>query len=295
MSLFNRLLIAADLSDMDDHLFGFTQQLIEKAGAEKIYPVHIIPDFTQPEKPILEFHKRFTMGAPVDEKARELLEKQVEGYFADMDVELAVEVVEGRPYRKLLHMAEAKEVNLVVAGVKRNSEHSGITAKRLARHLACDLLLVPEKQNGAIDRLVVPIDGSDNSARALQFALRLRRSLNLETQVEALHVVHMLPAAHYYGIGEMEELRQMVKEGAEKTCQDFLKQYEFDESDVALQIVSEDNHSTAEIIHNYTHLSNTTLLIIGAQGHSALSSFVFGSVTEAVVDRIRKVPLMIIR
>lgn len=65
--LFNRVLIATDLSSIDISLLKACNELIDIIGIKKIYLVHIIPDFNAPENENLNFHKLFSINYPVDE------------------------------------------------------------------------------------------------------------------------------------------------------------------------------------------------------------------------------------
>ena len=117
----------------------------------------------------MEFHKLFAPEYPVDEKIRDKIALDVQDTFESLKgIDLSIEVREGAPYEKLIHWTDVKDVDLLVVGQKQTSEGSGITAKRVARKSKCNVLFIPEKASSDISNILVPIDFSDNSAKAFK-------------------------------------------------------------------------------------------------------------------------------
>ncbi|MEM9921722.1 MAG: universal stress protein [Bacteroidota bacterium] len=292
---FHRVLIAADLTEMDQHLLDFSTSLLSAGHSKKVYALHIIPDFTKPKKTILDFHQRFTTGVPVDEKVRSMLKAQFEDGLKALDVSFDIEVVEGKPYQKLVHMAKVKEVGTVIAGVKRQSAGSGITAKRLARKLQCNLLLVPETASKSIKRLVVPVDFSDNSARALWLALALQKTFDTEVKIDLIHVMQLLPLSNYYNFSNNMEYRRLMRENTQREAADFMSKHQLEGENIKLRILEDEEGHTVGQIDDFAQKATDAMLIMGAKGHSALEGLFFGSVAEGLVDRLENYPLLIVR
>ena len=59
---------------------------------------------------------------------------------------------------------------MLVVGKKEVSEGSGITARRVARNAACNILFLPVNSFQEVEHLIVPIDFSSNSLQALHTA-----------------------------------------------------------------------------------------------------------------------------
>jgi nucleotide-binding universal stress UspA family protein len=178
MALFSRALLALDLSETDDTILRYFAYLQPIMQTRQVYFLHIMPDFINPQKEEAVFQKLFNPEHPIDEKMREEITGQVEKQFGKLkNISLAVEVIEGKPYEKLIHWTKVKDIDLLVTGIKKVSEGSGITPRRVARHSECSILFVPREAALSVQRILVPMDFSENSLRALRTAIDLSREV----------------------------------------------------------------------------------------------------------------------
>ena len=129
MQIFSRVLLALDLSEMDQRLMKYVAGHSRIFGMEKFYFVHIMENFIMPRNVDVQFQKLFAPEHPIDEKVRDKLLLDIKQAFGGLpQAEYSVEVIEGKPYEKLIHWTKVKEIDLLVAGKKAISEGSGITA-----------------------------------------------------------------------------------------------------------------------------------------------------------------------
>ncbi len=292
---FPRALVALDLSEMDEHILSYFAVIHPIWGIEKAYFLHVMPDFSAPKSMDVAFQKLFAPEYPVDERVRDRLAAAVQAHLGEtMHIALSVEVVEGKPYEKLVHWTKVKEIDLLVVGQKPISEGSGIAARRVARHASCHLLFVPAQAATCIQHIVVPVDFSENAVRALQTALALRQRLP-EAQITALHIIENPPYT-YYGARETDAgFVGMLKEAAANAFQLMLQRHEIEAS--SIETVSEINYSGSIGTHlkEYVDTKPVDLVIIGAQGHTTFHNLIFGSVTERLVDACKTKPILVIR
>lgn len=289
---FKRVLIASDLSETDDLLMSFVQQLSKQMKIEKVYLSHIIPNILVPAGSEVEFHKLFTAGYPLDEKVRDVLVGKSLDYFDQKEIDVEVEVVEGKAYTKLLETIKEKEIDLLVVGNKSQSEGSGITARRIARKVGCSVLFVPQTPVKKINRVLVPIDFSDYSGNALKTALELGKN---QWEVSAMHVVNLLRSDQYYGITLNPEFRQTMVDKAWEAFHDFQKKMGLPDADFEKEVVINNFTNVAAQIKNYLKDKDYDLIVIGARGHSVFESFLLGSVAETFVNTFVEKPILIIR
>lgn len=295
MTAFRRVLIALDLSLMDEKLLDFVGSMVNVLEIKKIYFVHITPDFNIPKQVDVEFHKLFAPEYPIDEKIRDKIALDVEASFGDLKgVDLSIEVREGSPYEKLIHWTEVKEIDLLIVGQKEVSEGSGITAKRVARKSKCNVFFVPEKTTNNIKHILVPIDFSIHSAKALRQALELRETLT-DARISCLYVVD-LPIDDYYSRSlENVGYKAVLMEAAHTAYSNFMEENNFDPGMVEPVFIENYFQNTAQHIYEYTTQHPCDLIMMGAQGHTAFQNFLYGSVTERLVEKCKEKPLLVIR
>jgi nucleotide-binding universal stress UspA family protein len=294
MKPIKRAVIALDLSDVDAGILRMTNMAKDLFGLHKLYFVHIIPNFATPTNPDLVFHAKFSTDIPVDEAVKQKLELEIDKHLKVKKGEAAIEVIEGKPYQKLAHWAEVKNADLLVFGKKKKSSGSGITARRAARQVACNLFLIPENPPSTINRILVPMDFSDNSVRALEQALRVKKQYP-KAEIQVVHLIRTFTADHYYGLSQAVSYWAEASQAARKAYDDILKKLELPEAEAPIVFLDDHYGNVFRHLWEYAEEQQPDLVIMGAQGHSAVHHFLYGSVTEDFVDYCEGIPMLIVR
>lgn len=297
MDTFRRVLVALDLSTMDDRLLKYIAMIAPVLALRKLYFLHVMPDFSMPKNSDIEFHKLFAPEYPVDEKVRDKIAFDVQETLGDISgFDFKIEVVEGNPYEKLIHWTSVKEIDLLIVGHKAVSEGSGITPKRVARRSGCNVLFVPFAWRETIKKVLVPIDFSDNSLRALHTALELKDHMDGEPEVGCIYVVDMPPADYYIRPFYESGYRQVLMDSAQKAYYNFLSENNIDDKLLAKPVFLSNDYSNVAIhLNEYVENDDIDLVIMGAHGHTAFEKFIYGSVTEKLVEKCKHVPILIVR
>jgi nucleotide-binding universal stress UspA family protein len=126
--------------------------------------------------------------------------------------------------------------------------------------------------------ILVPVDGSDNSYRALDAALILSEKLG--SNITVIHVMEQFPITH---IGS-EKLLSEVLEAYKKENQDILSKC----TEIAIQkgltiktLLLEGN--PASVILDYSKKEKFDLLIMGSRGLGKFKELILGSVSGKIV------------
>ncbi len=295
MQKFRRILVALDLSSMDQHLLQYLAAQEEMLGIEKAYFVHIMPDFAVPENVEVEFQKLFAPEYPVDEKVQDKIGFDIQETFGENTaLEYSINVIEGKPYEKLLHWVEVKEADLLVVGKKEVSEGSGVTAKRVARNSKCSTLFIPAGPPLNVTNIIVPMDFSAHSLHALQAAKALQ-ARNDEATIQGLYIVDLPPEEYYSRSKPGKGYRGILMESAQTAYDSFIREHNIDEEGLKMNFVENTRGDIAAHIQQFALEKEGSLIIMGARGHSPFETFLFGSVTEKLAERIKGVPLLIVR
>lgn len=96
-------------------------------------------------------------------------------------------------------MAE-KNIGLLIVGQKQETRGSGITARKLANNARCHVLFVPGIALREGQRLLVPVDFSEGSAKALHLALEWK-SRQEGIEVTVLHITDLLATGYSSSTG----------------------------------------------------------------------------------------------
>ncbi len=285
--------VAVDLSKTDDKVLRYIKFLANELNIKKLNLIHVIPSILSPGNADWEMHEILGPGFNLRDKIKGQLLTKTDFLF-DNGVSAEVEIVEGNPYREMIATAEKLKSNLVVVGRKEKSEGSGITAQRIARNFSGHVLFVPPDAPLKITRISVPVDFSDNSARAMEMALDLAGKVK-NCSVRCVHIVNTSPANYYLDLKTRNRLDTQFMQSSKEAWEDFIEKNDFKKFDVPIDFVQNFNESSSKILSNYFNNQHSDLVVMGAKGHTAFENFLYGSVTEKFVDSFNDCPVMIVR
>jgi len=132
------------------------------------------------------------------------------------------------------------------------------------------------------DRLLVPVDGSDESVRALEQAVALARTVDASIHVLTVVDVEELETAADVD-PSLEAAASMLEESLEAV----------DSSDLPTTTAVE-RGVPDEAIRTYAEENAIDMVVMGTHGRTGVRRFVIGSVTEKVV-RLSDVPVLVVR
>jgi len=132
-----------------------------------------------------------------------------------------------------------------------------------------------------LEKILVPVDGSPHSRRALEIACSI--SEKFEGQIYVLHVVPMISSPTPYGDVAADQPYLALEEAGEKILQDCKKFAKDLGCDVEILIARGD---PAEQIINTAIESNVDLVVMGRRGIGGIKRLLLGSVSDKVVQHL---------
>ncbi|MCC6139679.1 MAG: universal stress protein [Nitrospira sp.] len=219
-------------------------------------------------------------------------------------ISLQTRIATGIPCEEILAAVEAEDSELVVVGTKGKSGLAhvllGSTAERVIRTVPCPVLTVRADTDEAspgktglcegigLDRILVPVDFSDCSLEAVEYAARIAQ--RYRASLTLLHVREPVS----YGLdftllpsGKQEEMREhmMVRLGEMTRAL----------AEVNIQAGSQMRGGTpVESILDSARTIPADLIVMGTHGRQGLSHALSGSVAEAVLRQSR-CPVLTVR
>jgi len=289
MNSFRKILVSLDGSTFSEAALKAVAPLLEHS-AEPLELLRLVPPLplASPLRPI-----RTGQGVQIDENlatARAYLTKVAEGQEAP-GVEFETHAAVGDPASGILDRAAELGASLLVMSTHGRSGISrwlrGSVAEKVLRQTRVPLYLVrPEAAERAVKRVLVPLDGSEASAKIIPLVQDLCRALGAEAVL--LHV----------GIFEGAELAESSTGGVTPVTEELLREglepyrAELSRGGVSARTCAAFGDAADEIL-NLAQQEGVDLIAISSHGRSALDRWAFGSVAEKVL-RNCKLPLLIL-
>jgi nucleotide-binding universal stress UspA family protein len=206
---------------------------------------------------------------------------------------LDVEIDVGQPAARILERASALPADLVVMGTHGTSgfEHLvlGSVAEKVLRKATCPVITVPPKARATsrlpFRQLLCPVDFSDSSLAALQFAVSLEEQSGASLTV--MHVLewpwHEPPAPSIEELPReqghaLAEFRRYVEESGRKRLESAVPQTTG--SRISTRLL---NGKPWEQILAVAAQEQADLIVVGVHGRSAVNLAFFGSTTNQLV------------
>jgi len=132
----------------------------------------------------------------------------------------------------------------------------------------------------AIRRILVPVDFSEHSERALEHAIGLAKVFGAE--IELLHSYEVTPIVTLYGVGYPETLDRDLREAATRRLAEWCEKVQTEAVPVRQHVVPS---FPAEAIVDQAGELDVDLIVMGTRGLSGLRHVMLGSVAERVLRR----------
>lgn len=296
MKATRKILVALDAGNFEESLQKHTALFANKLGATQILGVHIVPVLKIADSVTVDARHPLSPAAPPVELIREKVEAQTSVLKkCCQHAEVGIAIREGQPYQSLVKLAGEIEADLLVMSRKKTTSGSGITAQKIARKVDCDLLFVPERISTTIENILVAVDFSENSARAVEKALYLADQLKLKQKLTLLNIMDIPPLSR---VGDMDIYNlagKSILEISQERYEHYLNKFELDESRLEPLFVESWDEDLGMTIRSTAHELGADLVVMGAHGHNAIQRFFLGSVTENLVELDEKHLIWIIR
>lgn len=261
MSTFPSLLIAVDLTPMDEALMRYVKFWLDTLPGEP--EVHIVHNI----KYNLDDDMEALLDAPLDQVVQEALGEQAKEWLPGHEHQVQIHVKQAYSTMEAIKdcLFDTK-ASLLVLGKKIDYDGSGITNSKMLRQSPVPVLLVPEMARRQLNKLLVPIDFSKQSAAALRKGLSLQEELGNTLEIQ--HIYH-IPSV-YFPYVPVQSMSRSMLEKAKKEFNHFVEKHTFEQPLPGCTFTDGKEQSVVDTLDRYSRQQQVDLIIVGAQGHSAL-------------------------
>jgi len=213
-------------------------------------------------------------------------------------------ILDGNPADRILDYARQQKASLIITV---SHGHSGIlpwtmgsTAYRIVHGALVSVLLVRASKSkkkggptGVFSRILLPLDGSATSERALVYGLEMAKKL--KSQLTLLSVVEPGQRVHTIGGQDYIQFSEQLVNAMKEELSAYLGRTAkyFEKNDVRVSSELRTGNAAEEII-KLSKIGKIQLVIMTSHGKSGLRQWVFGSVSNKVLHS-GKTPLLLLR
>ncbi|MEO0280143.1 MAG: universal stress protein [candidate division WOR-3 bacterium] len=248
----------------------------------KLYAVHVIPE---KKISILEEKEEIlNMFNLMEREERKRAEKDFESKKKEIDkkIEFETHLLKGEIVEEIIKFINEKDIDLLIMGAsnKREKLMIGTTAYRILTNARIPVLVVKEKIGVKVNKILVPIDFSKLSFKALDYAIFLAEIFGSE-----IHLLHVIEILESIGLKEVEEkLIEETKEMLHRESEKFKGKYRI--------FVNAIKRDSAEIgIIEFAEEKGIDLICMATRGRKGISHFFLGSTLDKVL-KLTDIPIL---
>jgi nucleotide-binding universal stress UspA family protein len=282
-----KVLLAYDGSNESEEALAYAVFLSKKFGSE-ITGVYVSMIDTMPmylNYPYAESSIFFSLMEQT-EKNRKAKLSSIESVLAKQGISFKGRVLRGEPGREIVDLAHADKTDLIVIGKRGHGLIDrlliGSTALKVLRESDIPVLAVKkreEKDTVQIKKLLVPVDISEKTDSALNYAIRLGEELN--ATISVVFVVKLESYDFEIPYKLLENLIPFASSELAKQVEE-IKLNLGVKSEIKTEVIQGLN--TPLSIVNYASSNDIDLIILNTHGRKGIKRLILGSVAEKVIQ-----------
>lgn len=229
--------------------------------------------------------------------------ENLQGIMEGSTAKVKTVVIVGKPATEILNYAEENDIGLIVMASHGRSGimpwSLGSTVNKVLHRVGVPLLIVKVKETPVesdkaelFSRILIPLDGSERSAAVLPYVAEITKKL--KSEVFLLHVVEGGKHVHTIGGLDYVQFRDQDIKAAETKSREYLDKEgaKFDGTKASVRCEVRVGDCAQEII-KFASEADCNLIAMLSHGHSAIETWLHGSVTYKILQASDKNILLV--
>jgi nucleotide-binding universal stress UspA family protein len=289
-NMFEKILLPLDGSEIAESAIPYVRELAARLGAE-VYLLHVFPASREPYHHMHEIYL---------EHISELMQAGVQ------PLDIQVDARAGEPTKAILDYAQEKGITLVTLTTyspkAAQAQEMGNVSEKVIRSAGVPVFLIrvkegqePHEGNRLIQRILLPLDGSDASKEAVNYAVNMAKKMDAEiilySMAETIYARGMDNLVPGAGVNW-----DKIDAATVKQVSNYLEEIENkikQEGVNASHVVTLSVDAAHEILEQEKK-ANADLVVMATRGRSHIARWAFGSVAEKVL-RGGSLPLLVVK
>lgn len=294
-----QLLVGIEIGQADEAILAYLNFLTKNIPTTAAYFLHVFKE-DDLVRTYYEIQTAMVVGPfKVDEAMRKDMQNKIIGYVeAHKQIQMQYDTKDGVAMEALLKKADTVSPDLMVIGQDTKAIHNKILASKLVRRNNCDTLIIPDKAEAVLNHILVPIDFSISSTKALRRAISINQRLKKPATITCINIYETPNLSIYKTNEKTNKIQAAIEKDRKIAFNIFLQNCVLDNSDrkqIDVKIIQKGKDDIGTNIVKFAKDNNSDLTIMGAKGHSKIHLLVMGSVTEKVLLINKSQPVLVVK
>lgn len=291
-------IVALELGPTDDKILEYLDFLTHHIPTGALSFMHVMPRFDQFNTILEHEAESFISNYELDHEAIMQMRREIGAQMKKGSaVHIEFDIKEGDPLEELLFNVADSGADLAVIGQRSGVSQHGILAKNLVRKTTCDALIIPDQAKVEIRHILVPVDFSLHSVKALHKAIAIKAELANGAAITCLNVYNAPNLSVYKLNKTREQFIEILEESQLEAFRAFLHTYTPEEykDAIGMELVCREKPGIAQHILGFAREREVSLIVMGAKGHSKVDLLLMGSITEKLLALNEEIPTLVVK
>lgn len=281
-----KVMVAMDLTQMDPILLGYISFLCTVLNIEHLYFTHNIKQYKLYDL----YDDILDQGVNIEDIVDRALQESVKKHYNGSAPFTVIITTDDYTESILTHLAEEYKIDIMVAGNKDELQGTGALSQKLVRMFQGNVLLVPESTSYQMKKVLVPTDFSSDSAKSFKAAESLiHKSVG---EIEALHVYNI--PSYFFPYINTQKAKDKTTNHLKDKVQQYRKKFQIPE-DIKFRYTDREDLSVVEAIEIHAEKGDFDMIVVSARGSNNITSLFIGSITNDLLIRNRRMPLLVVK
>lgn len=280
-----RIVVATDMSPFASQAEARAAMLAYELGSESLDLLHVVDSLALESlrnltEPLLDTERRLMESSR--QQMGEIEHRLSENYRIPVTT---ITLNVGRPHTEIVRYAMLLNAELVVLGAHSGGLMQelfvGSTVDKVVRTLTCPLLIVKRQPQVPYRQILIPVDFSESSRRAMEFAMNAAP----HAHIIVLHAFEVPFEGKLLFAGVSDQQIQIYRAEMQAQKGVEMRQFvsEWGAAGVSLSHIVEFGR-VSTVIKERAKLLEPDLIVIGKHGKSEWENMLLGSVTKQVIQ-----------
>ncbi|MEX0994727.1 MAG: universal stress protein [Balneolaceae bacterium] len=286
---FDQWVVCLDLTKMDPILIRYIDYFAEKLQPECITFLHVIETSSISNELLNQFPEYNKINDLKEYISNDLTEK-ITSQFNSPSFEIQTVIKEGNPTDRIIEFVNSQKFDLLIMGKKTGYKGEGTIARKIIKYVISSVLFVPETSRYTLRQALVPIDFSEQSARAVKKASEIV-SRN-DGRVTAQHI-YTYPARFFPAIPTEEVMEKMDHHLNEKK-KNFIREYGLGK-DVEFVFSLHQEGEKMDEIYDQVSRDQTDIIFVANKSDKKLKSIFRDDFIDKMIHYLFGIPVFILK
>lgn len=279
--------VCLDLSKMDEVLIKYIDFLAEQLNPSTISFLHIIESNSISQE-MIDLFPELESQQDFEDIIRDDLKDKINDVFDSSDIDTRLIIKQGRPTDEIIDIIQSMDPDLLVMGKKSGYQGEGILAQKIVKYVPSSILFVPETSRYSLERILVPIDYSKQSAAAVQSAQDI--SSDTGSEIYAQHIFRY--PTHFFPYMPSDKEHEKIEKHLQEKQQKYIAEYEIS-SEINFIKTMLKKGKMADEVYNEVVRNQIDMIMLATKGDKKLSSLLREDFSDKLINYSFGIPLFI--